>query len=487
MKKVLNHTIYWSACPECRGRGKKKRRIRKKTKLAYQKALEKFIQFNEVGEAPKKPKGHLQACANCQGSGLKESSKFPKPNKENYPHLAIIGGGIGGTALAVACLHRGIPFTLYERDPNFNSRSQGYGLTLQQASKAMEAFGLFSLKDGVVSNRHVVHSTDGKIIGEWGMRKWEGIEHNSAPKRTNIHIARQSLRLALLEQLGESQHIKWGHQLTEITKNDDNSIDLKFQVDGKLKLAKADLVVGADGIRSTVRSFLFKENNFPLHYLDCIVILGICPLKNLKNIENPLLDSATVFQTANGNERIYMMPYSKDTIMWQLSFPFSETEAKVLSKKGSAELKKEAIKRTQWHSPIPEIVSATEESKISGYPVYDREVLTPGSFAESGSITLLGDAAHPMSPFKGQGANQALLDALALARGIIIGCRPQSNWKEKGIRASVLTEFESEMLERAAVKVNDSAEAAKFLHSDIVLQEGNEPRGKAVKRKTDKD
>jgi len=97
-------------------------------------------------------------------------------------------------------------------------------------------------------------------------------------------------------------------------------------------------------------------------------------------------------------------------------------------------------------------------------------------------VTLIGDAAHPMSPFKGQGANQALLDALALARGISKGCRPRSGWKETGIRESVLTEFEAEMLERSASKVKDSAEAAKFLHTETVLHEGNEPRGRCLKR-----
>jgi 2-polyprenyl-6-methoxyphenol hydroxylase-like FAD-dependent oxidoreductase len=88
-----------------------------------------------------------------------------------------------------------------------------------------------------------------------------------------------------------------------------------------------------------------------------------------------------------------------------------------------------------------------------------------------------------MSPFKGQGANQALLDALALARGISKGCRPLSQWRDAGVRKSVLAEFESEMLKRCASKVKDSADAAQFLHSEIVLQERDGPRRRSIKRK----
>src|SRR5690606_3154678 len=146
-------------------------------------------------------------------------------------------------------------------------------------------------------------------------------------------------------------------------------------------------------------------------------------------------------------------------------------------------LKEEACCRTQWHNPIPQIVSATLEAQISGYPVYVRELLDSELLKKRGQATLIGDAAHPMSPFKGQGANQALLDALALARGISKGCRPLSQWREVGIRECVLTEFESNMLARSASKVKDSAEAAQFLHSEIVLHEADEPRGRCLTRK----
>jgi 2-polyprenyl-6-methoxyphenol hydroxylase-like FAD-dependent oxidoreductase len=482
-KELENKKACWTICEECQGRGKKSQRISKKVRLRYQIELDQFEKSNGEGAAPVRPKAHLNQCLHCNGSGLISAENPPVADKENYPHVAIIGGGIGGVALAVACLHRGIPFTLYERDSHFGARSQGYGLTLQQASKAIEGFGIFSLEEGVISTRHLVHTTDGKVIGEWGNRKWIQSDIKTAPKRSNIHIARQSLRLALLEQLGGDDAVQWGHQLLDFKESKDEGVTLNFQVNGEVKTFKADLVVGADGIRSSVRKLLIGEEIAPLRYLDCIVILGICPLSALDGLESSLLDSATVFQTANGNERIYIMPYTSNSVMWQLSFPMPENEAKELSAQGPQALKDEACRRTQWHDPIPQILAATDATQVSGYPVYDRELLQSEILEQCGLVTLIGDAAHPMSPFKGQGANQALLDALSLARGIAKGCKSGSNWRKAGLRQSVLTEFEAEMLERSAIKVKDSAAAAQFLHSEIVLHEGDEPRGRCIKKK----
>jgi salicylate hydroxylase len=492
VEKVKNIEGYWTICLECQGGGKKSKRLRKKVRLRYKRELDQFEKMNREGVPPIRPKAHLDSCSKCKGVGLVCSVIQPLPDKENFPHIAIIGGGIGGVALAVACLHRRIPFTLYERDSGFNTRSQGYGLTLQQASRAIEGLGIFSLQEGVISTRHVVHTTEGKVIGDWGIRQLEQSDVITPPKHTNVHVSRQSLRLALLEQLGGHDAVQWGHQLVDFKDCEGEGVDLSFQVDGRMKSARADLVVGADGIRSSVRRLLIGEDTTPLRYLGCIVILGICPLADLEceggeglenTLPNPLLDSATVFQTANGNERIYMMPYTLDSVMWQLSFPISEKDAKVLSAKGAQALKEEACRRCQWHDPIPQVLAATLETQISGYPVYDRAPLESDLLANGTQVTLIGDAAHPMSPFKGQGANQALLDALALARGISKGCKPLSHWRELGVRESVLTEFESEMLDRSATKVKGSAEAAQFLHSDTVLHEGDEPRGRCLLRK----
>lgn len=473
-----NNNTLWKPCSECKGKGRKRSRVRKKRIVAYEHELFVFKNNGENGTPPTPPIGQFSACLTCDGAGIITADHFPETHP-NYPHLAIIGGGIGGTALAVACLHRGIPFTLFERDKNFDARSQGYGLTLQQANKAMKGFGILGFEEGIVSQRHLVHSTKGEVLGEWGNKKWNRSEAKTSAVKSNIHVTRQNLRMRLLQQLSSQTDIKWNHSFVNISNQKDNTTELSFEVDGEEKKYTADLIVGADGIRSRVRHLTLGENYAPLNYLNLVVILGICSLKTVHPENHELLDNETVFQTVNGKERMYMMPFTKDTIMWQFSFPMKEKHAKDLSKNGPQALKNKVLELTKdWHSPVPEIIEKTVLSKISGYPVYDREPLHPEDLIQHPNITLLGDAAHPMSPFKGQGANQALLDALSLAREITTGCREGISWKNSDLRKNVLQVFEEEMYQRAAKKVKDSAQAAQVLHTEIVLQKGDKTRGR---------
>lgn len=468
-------TPHWTTCPACHGTG---RLLRKPTlrRVRRHRAAVAAYEAGQIADAPPPLVRNPDRCLDCAGSGLVRALHSTRTDYERYPRLAIIGGGIGGSALAVACQHRGIPYTLYERDTSFAARSQGYGLTLQQASKAIEGLGLPTLPGGIHSTRHVVYTATGEHVGEWGLRRWGIAPQAEIDQRRNVHVARQTLRAALVDQLDKST-IRWNHTLTTLTPSPDGPTTLSFAVADNTVTDTADLVVGADGIRSTVRSFVLGETQTPLQYLGCIVILGITPLAALQDSQHEVLDGKTVFQTANGHERTYVMPYDAEHLMWQLSFPLPETDAVALSAQGPAAMQREAIRRlTGWHDPVPQLLAQTDPACITGYPAYDRALLDPEHLAHAGSATLIGDAAHPMSPFKGQGANQALLDALALARRITATCTPYTPWRELGIRQAILTPFEAEMTTRANRKVTESRHAATVLHTPAVLRDWDGPR-----------
>lgn len=372
---------------------------------------------------------------------------------------------------------------------------------------------------GIHSTRHAVHTPDGIVIGEWGLRIWGGrYEKNgrSHATRQNAHISRQNLRRVLMNMLRPGS-VRWGYKFMgyeENTGTDDNtekSLKLKFlrrmkEADGTEKSVEEEVtssvLIGCDGIRSAVRTCKLGEEIAPLRYLDCIVILGIGPSPS----DSPLTDGKTVFQTADGVTRLYAMPFAepgeevagletmndKGLSMWQLSFPMNESEASELSRLGAAALKAEALRRCgNWHDPIPKLLQSTPQDLVTGYPCYDRALVDKDNLRKGHDnsqstnefVTLLGDAAHPMSPFKGQGANQALLDAVLLAQSLYSTVRKHNRAEADNIQYLIpdaLAEFEEEMLQRCAVKVKKSAEAAQFLHSEVAIKEGNVTRGGAA-------
>ena len=107
---------------------------------------------------------------------------------------------------------------------------------------------------------------------------------------------------------------------------------------------------------------------------------------------------------------------------------------------------------------------------MSGYPVYDRELLETEVLRPKQSIsrrvTIIGDAAHPMTPFKAQGANQAISDAVLLANALVEGVGKRG--PVDGFNYA-LPLFEKRMLSRSSRAVLGSREKVKEMHSALAL------------------
>lgn len=390
----------------------------------------------------------------------------PSSQFEYKMKIVIIGGGLGGFAVGIGLLQYGFDdVTIYERDSSIDSRRQGYGLTILQGITALKKFNVFNEVQSLdtPSRSHYIFEKSGKLIGFFGTIFWPEDNHTNQPKsrkKYNLHSQRQELRRILfnryisLHQNG-SNGVQWNYRLQTIDR-------IQRQIiftNGEL-LNNVDLVIGADGINGIVRSFKYNANNdLPLNYLGILVVLGIT-----KSNEH-FLTKDRVFQTMDGSFRLFAMPFSKfnpdQSIMWQLSFPCQFDFANYLSK-NPKELKEYLLDKCgDWHSPIPQMIKDTQIDLLMGIVAFDRDVQAVEDLQKNDlSIALIGDAAHPMSPFKGQGANQALLDAMDLS-DIIHQCQSDL--------CLAMQIYEDKMLKRVHSKVLQSRERVTTFHQSEIL------------------
>ncbi|KAJ3029107.1 UNVERIFIED_CONTAM: hypothetical protein HDU68_000146 [Siphonaria sp. JEL0065] len=418
-----------------------------------------------MAEAKKLSNRALKRAKNKNKDHLKPSFEQVPTSIEITPELdcqngliGIVGGGLAGFALALALQRKGIKSIVFEKDQSFEERAQGYGLTIQQAGRAMKVLGLTDivLHAGVASSSHFIFDNNGRVILFWGTSSASGAD-TWDPSR-NCHVARQVLRKSLLDALNPSLvQVIWGFQLDST-----NQVNDKVIVSGtsskEIPLTfEFDALAACDGIRSTIRTtVLATETANDFRYLNSFVMLGI-----FDNKPFPVLHDRMI-QMSDGKARMFVMPFDESRSMWQLSFGMrKEQDAIQLSKSGSCRLKGEALKQCEsFKGPILDLIECTDIGLITGYPVYDRDPLTLriGYNPAFDRVTLLGDAAHPMSPFKGQGANQALIDAVDLA-----DCIASSPLKDL---PTALRVYEAKMIPRTTPKVLASRESIDLLHCD---------------------
>jgi salicylate hydroxylase len=309
--------------------------------------------------------------------------------------VAIIGAGIGGLAAATALSRHGFRVDIYEQAGEL--REVGVGLHLGcNGSRILNRWGLADrIRDVAVRpvSLEVRDWCQGRVVSQLPMGdSWE--KEFGSPYYT---IHRADLHRILADQI-QDVGLHLDHRLVSF---DDEAEAVRLEFAGG-RTAEADVLVGADGIHSPTRLALTGP--------DAPVFSGTSAFRGLVPTDRlPGLPSGTMFIWAGPQTRLLCYPVSRGRFMtfvalvadqaWDLESWTSPGDPADLSAAFAG-----------WHSDVIAIIGAVTETRR--WALYDRDPLPRWSV---GRATLLGDAAHPMLPHHGQGASQAIEDAVALA------------------------------------------------------------------------
>eukprot|EP01103_Thecamoeba_quadrilineata_P019199 TRINITY_DN7670_c0_g1_i1.p1 TRINITY_DN7670_c0_g1~~TRINITY_DN7670_c0_g1_i1.p1 ORF type:complete len:393 (+),score=63.80 TRINITY_DN7670_c0_g1_i1:50-1180(+) len=322
--------------------------------------------------------------------------------------IAIVGAGPGGLTLARILQQKGLRPTVYEREQTSSERGQGGCLDLHPHS------GQYALQvAGVYDQFKKYARSEGQDLKVVDKHATVHVNIISSPDQyTRPEIDRGDLRKILLESL-EKDTVQWNHSLKEISSLGEGKHKLQFD---NGKSTETDLVVGADGAWSRVRPLLTDVKPFytGVSYFDCSYQQvdknhpNLCELVGRGSFICLADKKAIIAQNNSQNSiRIYFA-FRKDIEY------ISEIE------KATQEEVREHLLETfsGFDKKLTDLISQNK----NGFVARRIHSLPLGhSWASRAGVTLLGDAAHLMSPFAGEGVNLALRDAAELGLNLTNG------------------------------------------------------------------
>jgi len=342
--------------------------------------------------------------------------------------IVIIGGGIGGLALGASLHKRGITCSIYERAGELRDVGAAIGLW-PNASRVLKHLGVL---ETLIAGAHtppagVLRSTRGRILLRMATLETD------VPA---VFAHRAEAHRAILSAV-PANAIFLNKACTTIVR-DGPRVRAEF-ADGT-KSEWGEGLVGADGIHSRVRALTLNDG--PPTYRGYVAWRGVATNFQWKE--------EMVGQTDGRGQRFGFIPLGRRGIGWWAAVNKSQAEADQACARSQAEWKKEVLGRYQgWHAPIPQLLEATPESAYLCNAIMDRPVVAAFSPWGEGAVTLLGDAAHPMTPNLGQGACMAIEDAAVLAHALAsmpeVGCAFRAYERTRFARTSHVTQQSLEM------------------------------------------
>ena len=312
--------------------------------------------------------------------------------------VAIIGGGIGGLTAANTLSRAGIEVAVYEAAAEL--REIGAGVALH--ANAMRVLRAIGVEDAV---RKVAGRSQWQITRNW--KTGRVISKSSRQQQAAAFglLGATVHRADLLDVLADALPagiVTLGRRCTEVLPDGDTAV-ARFADGGEIE---ADIIVGADGIHSPVRASLFGPDaprfTGKICYRSVIpteAVRGIRPDTDLAQWFGP--HGTIVLYPLRGEERINVVCHYDDDSYRHQSWVTECSREEVLERYAG------------WHESLLRLFAGGDT--WYKWALYDRDPIPRWT---RGRVTLLGDAAHPMLPYLGQGACQALEDGAVLATAL---------------------------------------------------------------------
>lgn len=331
-------------------------------------------------------------------------------NSTQGTRIAIVGAGIGGLTLAAELRRRGLNPKVYEQTLELREVGAAVALSANATRFLRDRIGigaeLASVSadvDGLVFR----DGRDGHVVGRLLSRQ-EYHERAGAPY---YGVHRADLQQLLKNAVGQDS-IHLGKKCVQVSDNRD-SIVLNF-ADGDA--VEADLVIGADGIRSMLRREMLGYDD--AQFSGTYGWRGIVPPGKIPSLPDP--ESIQFWMGPGGHLLHYPIGSGEQNFLLvrRHKGPWNDKSWVVPAEEN------EHIKAFKdWHPTVEEMIG--EAPAKDRWALFTRPPLQRWS---SGRITLMGDAAHAMVPHHGQGANQSIEDAIVLADCLVEGLENRTGW-----------------------------------------------------------